>query len=529
MDLCSPMRVESINKKWYVLVIVDDYSCYTWVHFLISKDEAPEEIKTFLKKIIVLLQAPVVIVRTDNGTEFKNQVLKEYLNSVGTSHQASSFKIPQKNRVVECRNQTLVEAARTMLIFSHVLLFLWAKAISTDCYTQNHSIVHRQFNKTTYDLIKNRKLDISFLHVFGALCYPKNDREDIGKLDAKATIRTTMAAQVPQALQTLTTSTTTADTQQDDQAPLQTEIVANNVLNAMIDGNMFLNPFAPPSTSAAESSSSQYVDPSNMHTFYQPYPHEYQWTKDHPLEQDGSYQDIFGICCTQIIHCVSNGAKTAFLHDTLKEDVYMCQPEGFIDADHPSHAYKLKKALYGLKQAPTAWCFKDNILVVQVYVDDIIFGSTHPRVVNDKYKLIDKKKVIITETSIRSDLKLDDAEGIDCLPTASIFAELERMGAKTTAWNEFSSTMTSAIICLTTNQTFNFSKYIFDNMVKPLGRLFKFSVAQGKGFSRRVTPLFPTMMIQASEEFEDSGSLLILIPQRLFLNHHHLNLKRRSQ
>ncbi|GKB31336.1 retrovirus-related pol polyprotein from transposon TNT 1-94 [Tanacetum coccineum] len=100
--------------------------------------------------------------------------------------------------------------------------------------------------------------------------------------------------------------------------------------------------------------------------------------------------------------------KTTFLHGTLKEDVYVCQPEGFIDADHPSHVYKLKNALYGLKQAPRAWydelsmfllqnhffkgiidptlfirCFDDDILVVQVYVDDIIFGSTHPRYLGD--------------------------------------------------------------------------------------------------------------------------------------------------
>ncbi|GKA06720.1 hypothetical protein Tco_0685944, partial [Tanacetum coccineum] len=99
------------------------------------------------------------------------------------------------------------------------------------------------------------------------------------------------------------------------------------------------------------------------------------------------------------------------------------------------------------------------------------WASAKAKIVNGERQiqaLVDKKKVIITETSIRSDLKLDDAEGIDCLPTASIFAELERMGAKTTAWNEFSSTMASAIICLATNQTFNFSKYIFDNLVKHL-------------------------------------------------------------
>ncbi|GJT03235.1 retrovirus-related pol polyprotein from transposon TNT 1-94 [Tanacetum coccineum] len=90
MDLCGPIRVESINGKRYVLVIVDDYSCYTWVHFVRSKDEAPEAIKTFLKKIQVLLQALVIIVRTDNDTEFKNQVLQEYFNNVGISLQASS-------------------------------------------------------------------------------------------------------------------------------------------------------------------------------------------------------------------------------------------------------------------------------------------------------------------------------------------------------------------------------------------------------------------------------------------------------
>ncbi|GJX83621.1 hypothetical protein Tco_0333102 [Tanacetum coccineum] len=182
--------------------------------------------------------------------------------------------------------------------------------------------------------------------------------------------------------------------------------------------------------------------------------------------------------------------------------------------------------------------------------------------------LDDKQKVIISETSIRSDLKLNDAEGIDCLPTATIFTELERMGyenltqkltfykayfssqwkflihtilqclsAKTTSWNEFSSTMASAIICLATNQKFNLSKYIFDNMVKNLDGGVKFlmyprfvqvfldkqvegmSKHKGvyvtpshtkkvfanmkrpcKGFSGRVTPLFSTMMVQATED-----------------------------
>nr|GFC70378.1 integrase, catalytic region, zinc finger, CCHC-type, peptidase aspartic, catalytic [Tanacetum cinerariifolium] len=90
MDLCGPMRIASINGKRYILVIVDDYSRYTWVHFLRSKDEAQEVIITFLKRITVLLQSPVIIIRTDNGTEFKNQVLKVYFDSIGITHQMPS-------------------------------------------------------------------------------------------------------------------------------------------------------------------------------------------------------------------------------------------------------------------------------------------------------------------------------------------------------------------------------------------------------------------------------------------------------
>nr|GFB01774.1 retrovirus-related Pol polyprotein from transposon TNT 1-94 [Tanacetum cinerariifolium] len=176
------------NGKRYVLVIVDDYSRYTYVYFLRSKDEAPKVIIKFLKRITVLLQSPVIIIRTDNGTEFKNQVLKEYFDIVCISHQMSYVRTPQQNGVVERRNRTLVEATRTLLIFSHAPLFLWAEAIATACFTQNRFIIHHRFNKTSYELINDRKPYISFLHVFGALCYPKNDREDIGKLGAKGDI-----------------------------------------------------------------------------------------------------------------------------------------------------------------------------------------------------------------------------------------------------------------------------------------------------------------------------------------------------
>ncbi|GJR41652.1 retrovirus-related pol polyprotein from transposon TNT 1-94 [Tanacetum coccineum] len=141
MDLCGPMRVASINGKRYILVIVDDYSRFTWVRFLKTKDEAPAAIIKCIKNIQVRLKATVRNVRTDNGTEFVNQTLREWYENVGITHQTSVARTPQQNGVVERRNQTLVEVARTMLIFSKALLFLWAEAINTACYTQNRSLI----------------------------------------------------------------------------------------------------------------------------------------------------------------------------------------------------------------------------------------------------------------------------------------------------------------------------------------------------------------------------------------------------
>ncbi|GKA04295.1 retrovirus-related pol polyprotein from transposon TNT 1-94 [Tanacetum coccineum] len=126
MDLCGPMRVASINGKKYILVIVDDYSRYTWVYFLHSKDETPEIIKKFIAQAQLNYKAKVCKIRTDNGTEFKNATLKAHYEKLGIMQQFSTARTPQQNGVVERRNRTLVEAARTMLIFSRLLEFLWA-------------------------------------------------------------------------------------------------------------------------------------------------------------------------------------------------------------------------------------------------------------------------------------------------------------------------------------------------------------------------------------------------------------------
>ncbi|GJX42261.1 retrovirus-related pol polyprotein from transposon TNT 1-94 [Tanacetum coccineum] len=137
------------------------------VKFLRSKDEALEVIINCLKQIQVRLNATVRNVQTNNRTEFVNQTLREYYEIVRISHQTSAACTPQQNGVVKRRNRTLVEAARTILIFSKAPLFLWAEA-DIACYTQNRSLVRLCYNKTPYDLMHNKKLDLSYLHVFAS-------------------------------------------------------------------------------------------------------------------------------------------------------------------------------------------------------------------------------------------------------------------------------------------------------------------------------------------------------------------------
>nr|GEX92744.1 Gag-Pol polyprotein [Tanacetum cinerariifolium] len=188
MDLCGPMRVKSVNGKKYILVIVDDYSLFTWVKFLRSKDETPMFIIKFLKMIQVRLNVPVRRIRTENGIEFVNQTLRDYYEGVGISHETSVARSLQQNGVVERHNRTLIEAACKMLIYAQAPLFLWAVAVATVCFTQNRSIIRLRHGKTPYELMNDKQPNLSFFHVFGALCYPTNDSENIGKLQPKTDI-----------------------------------------------------------------------------------------------------------------------------------------------------------------------------------------------------------------------------------------------------------------------------------------------------------------------------------------------------
>ncbi|KAJ9547151.1 LOW QUALITY PROTEIN: hypothetical protein OSB04_019694 [Centaurea solstitialis] len=181
VDLCRPIS----NGKKYILVLVDEFSRFTWVEFVKQKSQVPLVLTNLLKILQVLYGVQARVLRSDNGTKFKNSVIEEYLTSVGITHNFSAPRTPQQNGVVERKNRTLVEAARSMLNAFSLPLTFWVEAMYTACYTQNRSLVVKRFEKTPYQLLYNKRPNIKFFHVFGCKCYVLNDREPLGKFDPK--------------------------------------------------------------------------------------------------------------------------------------------------------------------------------------------------------------------------------------------------------------------------------------------------------------------------------------------------------
>nr|GEX03159.1 retrovirus-related Pol polyprotein from transposon TNT 1-94 [Tanacetum cinerariifolium] len=302
------------------------------------------------------------------------------------------------------------------------------QAVATACYTQNRSLVHTHHNKTPYELVYNKKSDLTFFRVFGAICYPTNDSEDLGKLQptsdigifigytpSRKVIESTtkepdetcsyflMSGQISlglvpnsvlaaprierpvppaPAVQVLVNSVgTPSSTTIDQDAP------SLNNLVAPVDNNPFINVFAPEPSSDTSSSGdvssaeSTYVSQTLHHLalkwIYKVKLDDYGdvlknkarlVAKGYLQEEEIDFKESFApVACIEAIRIfIANAAsknmtiyqmnvKTAFLTGELKEEVYVSQPEGFIDPDHPTNVYRLKKALYGLKQAHRAW------------------------------------------------------------------------------------------------------------------------------------------------------------------------------
>nr|GEW14003.1 reverse transcriptase domain-containing protein [Tanacetum cinerariifolium] len=253
------------------------------------------------------------MVRTNNGTEFKNKVLQEHFNSVAISHQASFVRTLQQNGVVEQRNHTLVEVAKTMLFFSRAPLFLWAKAIDTACYTQKFSNIHCRFDKTPYKLINDRKQDISFLHVFEALCYPKNDCEEIRKLGAKdgdmCMYQLMVSTMEPKNVKEAMTAPAWIESMQEEL--LQFKRLNHDEENMVIRNKTRLV----------------------MRGYHQEEGIDFKESFS-PFARMKAIRIFLAYVVHKSFTVFQMDMKTAFMYGTLKEDMYVCQPEEHVRPDH---------------------------------------------------------------------------------------------------------------------------------------------------------------------------------------------------
>ncbi|GJY29510.1 retrovirus-related pol polyprotein from transposon TNT 1-94 [Tanacetum coccineum] len=186
MDLFGPTFISSLMNNKYYLVVTDDYSRFTWVFFLASKDETSGILKSFITEIENLVAKKVNIIICNNGTEFKNRVMSEFCEQKGIKREFSIVRTPQQNGVAERRNRTLIEVARTMLPDSKLPTIFWAEAVNIACYVQNKVLVVKPHNKTPYELFRGRTPTLSFMRPLGCHVTILNTLDYLGKFDGKS-------------------------------------------------------------------------------------------------------------------------------------------------------------------------------------------------------------------------------------------------------------------------------------------------------------------------------------------------------
>src|SRR6266540_3085170 len=185
MDLFGPVAYISIGSNKYGFVIVDDFSRFTWVFFLQDKSEVQETFKKFARRAQNEFEVKIKRIRSDNGSEFKNTSIEEFLDEEGIKHEFSAPYTPQQNRVVGRKNRTLIEVARTMLDEYKTSDQFWAEAINTTCHTMNRLYLHKILKKTAYKLLTGKKPKVHYFRVFGSKCFILNKKSKSYKFAPK--------------------------------------------------------------------------------------------------------------------------------------------------------------------------------------------------------------------------------------------------------------------------------------------------------------------------------------------------------
>ena len=187
MDLISPSRTMSLGGNLHALLIVDDFSRCTWTLFLATKNDMFHAFKRLAKMLENEKSSKIVSIRSDHGGEYQNERFEHFCEKHGTKHNFSTPRTPQQNGVVERKNRSLEELARTMLNENSLPKYFWADAVNTTCYVLNRVLIRQILKKTPYELFKGRRPVLSHVKVFGCKCFIlNNDKESLGKFYAKA-------------------------------------------------------------------------------------------------------------------------------------------------------------------------------------------------------------------------------------------------------------------------------------------------------------------------------------------------------
>ncbi|WVZ88966.1 hypothetical protein U9M48_035433 [Paspalum notatum var. saurae] len=185
MDTVGPARVASVSGKWYVLVIVDDFSRFSWVFFMEFKDEAFGFVRDLVLRLRNESHKAMRAIRSDNGGEFRNSRFENFCRDLGQEHQFFSPYTPPQNGVVECKNRTLVEMARTMLDEHRTPRRFWAEAVNTACYIANRIFLRAFLGKTSFELRFGRQPSVKHLRAFGCRCFVLKKAGHLDKFESR--------------------------------------------------------------------------------------------------------------------------------------------------------------------------------------------------------------------------------------------------------------------------------------------------------------------------------------------------------
>ncbi|GJT49022.1 putative ribonuclease H-like domain-containing protein [Tanacetum coccineum] len=489
MDLFGPTSVKSINHASYCLVITDDCTRFSWVFFLASKDETSGILQTFIRQIENQLNHRVKIIRSDNGTEFKNRDMLEFCGNKGIKQEYSTARTPQQNGVAERMNRTLIEAARTMLADSLLPTTFWAEAVSTACYIFNRVRVTKPQNKTPYELLFGHKPIISYIRPFGCHVTILDTLSVLGKFDGKSDEGFLVGYSLNSKayrVYNLVTKRVEVNlhvnfledkpnvkgvgyrwmfdidylTDSMNYIPVSLENQANPHAGALEVTNSAGTPTSIASeekdkevelivvpsavkipeakdesrTSSTNSKKEGDLDRTSTRKNQELCSsHAYSSSSKEQKQSQRSNSIVLSACflsrtrtLKRLLKLLPDDCWVQALQEELlqfqlqqvwvlvdyfygdedrsyqglidEDGLYVSQPPGFVDPDHPTKVYKVVKALYGLHQAPRAWYAtlstflekhgykrgtidktlfirrnKKDIMLVQVYVDDIIF------------------------------------------------------------------------------------------------------------------------------------------------------------